>query len=227
MHAARFAALLFAVAALPAVAQEDLALAGITAPQSGCALSKVENVSVQIFNYGPTLPAGTSFNVSYTINAGVPVTEPVTLASNLTSNSTLSYTFVTQADLFMTGAYTFDATVSLAGDVSPANDSLTGYVVTNSATSVGGTVSGESGPTLAGSVFLSGRTGDVIQWQQSDDGGLRWRRLANTSATQNFDQLRQNTAFRALVRSGTCAPALSSAHVVLSNDPIFYSGFEP
>jgi hypothetical protein len=117
--------------------------------------------------------------------------------------------------------------VSLAGDVSPANNSFTGYMVTNSATSIGGSVSGMGGPTLAGSVSLSGHAGDVIEWQQSDDGGFRWRRLSNTTTTQAFDQLREHTQFRALVRNGICAPALSSSHLVLSSDPIFYSGFEP
>ena len=116
-----------------AFAQTDLSVTSITAPVSGCALTSTENVTIRIFNFGATLPAGTSFNVSYDINAGVPVTELVTLASNLTSNSAFIYTFTTQADLSLVGSYTFDASVSIAGDVSPANDAFTGYVVINTA----------------------------------------------------------------------------------------------
>lgn len=47
------------------------------------------------YSYGAALPAGTLFNVAYIINAGAPVTELPTLASNLQSNSALDYTFTT------------------------------------------------------------------------------------------------------------------------------------
>ncbi|HEY4282810.1 MAG TPA: hypothetical protein VGM62_07050 [Chthoniobacterales bacterium] len=123
-------------------AQNDLSIVKITSPVSGCGLTATENVTVRVFNYGNTLPAGTSFNISYTINAGAPVTELITLASNLTSNSTLTYTFLTQANLSVPGTYTFDATVAIAGDVSPANDALTGYIVANSCNITLGTGAG-------------------------------------------------------------------------------------
>jgi len=226
-HIARFAALLFVFAALPAYAQNDLAVVDILAPNSGCGLSATENVSIRIFNYGSTLPAATTFNASYTINAGMHVIEMITLPNPLTSNSAFNYTFVTQANLSVPGSYTFDATVSLAGDVSPGNNSFNGYVVTSSAASVGGNVSGTGGPTLTGSMLLSGQAGNIVEWQQSDDGGSRWRRLSNTTTTQAFDQLREHTQFRALVLNGICPAALSSTHLVLSSDPIFYSDFEP
>lgn len=99
--------------------------------------------------------------------------------------------------------------------------------MTNWANSVGGTVSGPAGPTLSGTLTLSGHTGAVLEWQQSDDAGQRWRRLSKTATAQAFAMLREHTAFRALVRNGPCAPALSTAQLVLSSDPIFYSGFEP
>lgn len=209
-----------------AVAQ-DLATVAITMPQSGCALSANESVTIGLFNYGPTLPAGSVFNVAYTINAGAPVTENVVLGSNLLRNSRLAYTFTTQANLATPANYTFDATVNLTGDINPTNNTYSGYAVTNSANSVGGTVSGPAGPTLSGALTLSGHTGAVLEWQQSDDGGNRWRRLVKTSTTQTFATLREHTVFRALVRNGPCAPALSTSQLVLSSDPIFYSGFEP
>jgi len=226
MHIARIAASLLMFAALPAIAQNDLSVAGILAPRSGCALTASENVTVRIFNYGSTLPAGTSFNVAYSINAGTPLTEFVVLPSSLTSNTAFTYTFTTQADLSAPGVYSFDAAVSLAGDISPANDTLADYVVIDSAPSVGGDISGDGGPTLTGVLTLSAQVGSVLEWQQSEDG-LRWRALSNNATTQVFDQLREHTQFRALVANGACAPALSSAHLVLSSDPIFYSGFEP
>lgn len=212
--------------ATAANAQDDLSVAAIVQPASGCALSSSENVTVRVFNYGGALITGTSFNLSYTINAGAPVTELVTLATPLLTDSTYTYTFAAPADLSAPGTYAFDASVQLSGDINPANDALTGIEVDNSAPSVGGTVDGPAMPVLEGSVGLSGQTGDVIEWQQSIDG-LRWRRLANTTATQPFALLRENTAFRARVKSGDCAPALSGAFTVTSSDPIFHSGFEP
>src|SRR4051794_39763974 len=86
-------ALLLGAVAIPAAAQNDLSVTAIVVPQSGCALAPTENVSIRIFNYGSTLPAATSFNVSYTINVGAPVVELITLASPLSSNSAMTYTF--------------------------------------------------------------------------------------------------------------------------------------
>src|ERR1043166_1805444 len=84
---------------------QDISVIAITQPVSGCALTSTENVTIRIFNYGPTLTAGSSFGVSYTVNAGAPVPETVVLASNLLTNSTYTYTFTTQANLSVPGTY--------------------------------------------------------------------------------------------------------------------------
>lgn len=205
----------------------DLAVTAIVSPQSGCALGSAEGVSIRLFNYGSTLAAGTSFNVAYSVNAGAPVQEPVTLGASLPSHTALNYTFITPADLSIEGTYTLSATAALAGDVSPGNDTYGGYAVVNSAPSLGGSATGPTDPTLSGTVTLIGNIGSVREWQQSSDGGLRWRRLENATTQQAFADLRADTLFRALVQNGSCAPALSNAHLVPSSDPIFYSGFEP
>jgi len=207
-------ALLLAAVAMPAAAQSDVSVTAILGPQSGCALTATENVSLRIFNYGATLPAATTFNVSYTINAGAPAVEMITLASPLRSNSAMTYTFTTQANLSTPGSYTFDATVSLAGDVSPANDAFNGYAVTNSAPSVGGTAVASPPSASSGTLTLSGNTGNVVQWEESDDGGLRWFVVADESTTLDFADLRTATAFRARVHNGDCADALSSIATV-------------
>jgi hypothetical protein len=206
---------------------QDLAVVAMTAPVGGCALGNSEPVTIRLFNHGMNLPAGTAFNVAYTVNAGAPYTEMVVLGSTLLGHSTFTYTFTTPLDVSVPGTYTLDATVALAGDINPTNDSLAGYLVANSATSFGGVVHGPGAPVLSGTVSLSGHTGTIVEWQQSADGGRRWRRLANSNTLLAFDALRHDTAFRALVRNGSCAPALSDAFTVASSDPIFYSGFEP
>lgn len=216
--------LLLGCLALPAAAA-DLSLDAILSPVSGCALGSAM-VSVRLFNYGPTLPAGSLFNVSYAVNLGTPVTEGVVLGSPWLQNSAFSYSFTTPANLSLPGDYVFDANVNLPGDAGPSNNAVSGHAVRNDPATVGGTASGPSDAVMAGSVSLGGQIGSVREWQQSVDG-LRWRRLANVTAVQTFAVLREHTWFRAQVQSGRCAPALSSAVLVRSSDPIFFAGFEP
>jgi gliding motility-associated-like protein len=192
---------------------QDLAVTAITAPVSGCAMTSTENVTIRIFNFGANLPAGTNFNVSYTINAGPPVVEMVVLGAPLLNSSTLNYTFTTQANLSVPGVYIFDATVSIAGDINPTNDAFTGYSVTNTAPSVGGTVSGGTNVCISGNsgvLTLSGHTGSVIGWEYSTDGGFTWISISNTTTTQTYNNLTVPTQYRAQVQNGGCTPANSS-----------------
>jgi gliding motility-associated-like protein len=208
-----------------AVAQ-DLSVNNITAPVSACALSANENVTIKVFNFGPTLVAGSTFNVSYWINAGAPVTEMVTLAANFNTNSTLTYTFVTQANVSIPGSYTFDASASVAGDVNPSNDTFTGYVVVNTAPSVGGTISGGTNVCTgsnAGALTLSGHTGNVLNWEYSVDGGTTWISISNTTTTQSYNNLTVPTLYRAQVQSGSCTPAFSSV-ASMTIDPVSVGG---
>src|SRR5688572_1403404 len=169
--------------------QNDISVITILQPVSGCALSSTENVTIRIFNFGNTLPAGTAFNLSYTVNAGSPVTEMVVLGSSLLSNSNFNYTFTTQVNLSVPGTYTFDATCSLPGDVNPTNNAFTGYQVTNTASSVGGTIAGGTNVCIAGNsgvLTLTGYTGNVNHWLTSSDGGSTWTTLFNNTNTQSY-----------------------------------------
>jgi gliding motility-associated-like protein len=209
-----------------AFAQNDLSVTAITQPVSGCALTSTENVTIRIFNFGNSLPAATSFTVSYTINSGVPVTEMVTLGSNLLSNSTFNYTFVTKANLATPGSYSFDATVSLAGDINPTNDAFLGYLVTNTAPSVGGTVSGGTNVCITGNsgvLTLSGHTGSVQRWEYSTDGGVTWINISNNTTTQAYTNLTIPTQYRAVVQNGGCTAATSSV-ASMTIDPASVGG---
>ncbi len=187
--------------------------AAITQPASGCGLGATENVTIRLFNFGNTLPASTWFNVSYTINSGIPRTELVTLGSALLSNSTLTYTFTTQANLTTPGSYTFDATVSLAGDVNPTNDAFSSYVVESVAASNAGTLSGPTSGS-AGVLTVTGNTGAIVQWEESPDT-QRWFKLANTTASQSFSGLTTTTHFRARVANGACGNPVSNVVTVV------------
>ncbi len=205
---------------------QDLAVTAITAPVSGCAMTATENVTIRIFNFGANLPAGTAFNVSYTINAGAPVTEMVVLGSTLLTNSTMNYTFTTQANLSTPGVYTFDATVAIPGDINPTNDAFIGYMVTNTAASVGGTIAGPSSVCISGNsgnLTLSGHTGSVIEWQRSTDGGSTWFSISNTTTTQSYLNLTVPTMFRTLVQNGSCA-STTSTPLSIAIDPATVAG---
>ncbi|MBI3509963.1 MAG: gliding motility-associated C-terminal domain-containing protein [Bacteroidetes bacterium] len=196
-----------------AYSQNDLSVTNITAPVSGCALSATENVTIKIFNFGNDLPAGTIFNVSYNINAGPPVTETITLAAILLQNSTYTYTFATQANLSVPGVYVFNASVALAGDINASNDAFNGYSVTNTAPSVGGTVSGGTNVCIsgnAGTLTLAGNTGSVLRWEYSTDGGATWINISNTTTSQSYLNLVVPTLYRAVVQNGACATANST-----------------
>ena len=143
---------------------QDVAVIATSAPVSGCNLSATENVVIRIFNYGPTDLSGMAIPVSYTINGGAAVNEVANFVSFL-PNSTATYIFATVADLSVAGTYTIDASTGLAGDVNPTNDAFTGYTATNTAPSVGGTVSGGTNVCVSGNsgnLTLTGHTGNVL-----------------------------------------------------------------
>lgn len=205
---------------------QDISVTAITQPVSGCSLTSTENVTIRMFNFGPTLVAGSTFNVSYTINAGAPVTELVTLGSNVLTNSTFSYTFTTQANLSVPGTYTIDATCALAGDINPSNDAFTGYSVTNTAASVGGTVNGGTNVCIgsnSGNLTLTGHTGNVLNWEYSTDGGGTWISISNTTTAQSYFNLTVPTRYRAKVQNGSCAVATSSV-AIMTIDPLSVGG---
>jgi hypothetical protein len=203
-------ALVFVLSGAAHANAQDLSVVAFAAPQAGCALGNSEIVTIRLFNYGSNLPAGSAFNVTYTINAGAPTTESVMLAATLLENSTFTYTFATPANLSTPGTYTLGATVWLPGDINPLNDAYPGWIVGNMAPSVGGAISAPGTPGSSGTLTLNSVVGDVLQWEESDDGGLRWYALANTTTTQAYADLRAPAQFRARVRNAPCAEALSN-----------------
>ena len=84
-------------------------------------------------------------------------------------------------------------------------------------TSVGGTISGEAtvcAETNSTLLTLSGHTGSVIRWQYSTDSGSTWNDIDNTSDTYTATDLTDTTQFRAVVQSGVCPEAFSSAATI-------------
>ncbi|MFN3916348.1 MAG: gliding motility-associated C-terminal domain-containing protein [Flavobacteriales bacterium] len=96
-------------------------------------------------------------------------------------------------------------------------------VMTIDPVTVGGSTSGSptsvcSG-TNSGNVTLSGHTGAVQHWEFSDNGGVTWNIIANTTNTQSFSNLTVTTRYRARVQSGACVGQYSSQTIITVSPP--------
>ena len=202
---------------------QDVSVIAITAPVSGCSLSATSSVTINVRNIGLTDLTGVPFDLSYTIDGGPPVTETVVAGfTPFASNTTVSYTFTTTANLSVPGVYTFTAYSTLATDINTTNDAFIGYVVTSTAPSVGGTVSGGTNVCTgsnAGVLTLAGHTGSVTNWEYSVDGGTTWISISNTTTTQSYFNLTVVTLYRAQVQNGTCAAATSTSASMTIDPP--------
>lgn len=211
-----FFTLLFACTSF--IQAQDLGIESIQAPVSACSLSSTENVTVVIKNYD-AIPYSGNVSVSYKINAGMPVTEIVTIAV-LASGNTMNYTFNPgTANLSLPGSYSFTSYTSLSGDINKTNDTLNGYVVTCYAPSAGGTVN--SSDTVCsgtnGTLTLTGQTGSVVQWEYTTSPFTTWTMIADTNPTLAYNNITATTHYRAIVQNGTCAQDTSSTAILTVN----------
>jgi hypothetical protein len=90
--------------------------------------------------------------------------------------------------------------------------------------SVGGTASAGS-PEICNegvsstTISLSGQTGMIVGWQYSVNGGSSWTAIASTANPLNTGPLTATTEFEAVVQSGVCSTAISSAATVTVDAP--------
>lgn len=218
------------LSSLTLVAQNDAALSppngNILSPVSGCGLTSTETVTVRIFNFGPGT-INTNFDVSFNIVGPVnsSATETV-VGPNIPQNTYMDYTFTATADLSVSGVYTMSATVTLAGDPVSGNNTYSGYAITNTPSSVGGTVNSSTNVCYnsnSGTLTLVGYTGNILNWEFSTDGGSTWINISNTSNTQSYLNITTTTQYRALVQNGSC-PAAAAVPAILTVDPTTVGG---
>lgn len=92
--------------------------------------------------------------------------------------------------------------------------------LTVSPTSVGGNVTTSAtvcSGTNSGVLTLSGHTGSVQKWQSSTNGGSNWNDISNTTTSHSYTNLSTTTMYRAVVASGGCASANSTAATITVN----------
>ncbi|MGD0260146.1 MAG: hypothetical protein ABSD29_10025 [Verrucomicrobiota bacterium] len=134
-----------------------------------------------------------------------------------TGQTSSTYTTPTLSDTSRSG-YKYRCQVTDAcGTVLTSDGNAT---LTVNATSVGGTAAPAASPVCTGSaptINLSGNTGNVTKWQSSPDQST-WTDIANTTTTlNNAPAITATTYYRAVVTSGVCSSANSSAATVTVN----------
>jgi hypothetical protein len=96
----------------------DAAIVSVLTPASVCLLTATEVISVRIKNAG--MDTLTTFDVSYSINGGVPFVE--TWNGVLPSGGSVDYVFTQTANMLALGTYTIFTEVDLVGDTLALND---------------------------------------------------------------------------------------------------------
>jgi hypothetical protein len=98
----------------------DLGVSSIISPLSGCDLTEMEEITVEVINKSST-PVS-AFSLAYSINGGAPIVEELTGENLITGNGTLTYSFNQKADLSSKESYQISAYLILTGDIDPSND---------------------------------------------------------------------------------------------------------
>ncbi len=161
--------------------------------------------------------AGGSATLSLFGNEGSVLDWQVDDDSGFSTPTTISQTSTTiNYILASTGTYYFRARIQNGSCGSPIfSPSATVTVVAGGAPQ-GGSVSSASfcGGTNSGTLTLTGQTGTIVKWQRSNDLGVVWSDISNTSTSYSFSGITQTTLFRAVLTNGSCGQVNSSPGTV-------------
>jgi len=212
----KWLAVLFFIFTARYAASQDIGILSSSSPNSGCELANNELVTVIIFNFGGSYSG--SFDVSYKINGNTPVTETITL-SPFPATSSFSYTFTTPADLSTANTYNFNFYTNLIGDINNSNDTLNNISIVSDTLSYGGILNTSQSLCISGnsgSLTLNSHIGNILFWESSTNGGSSWNNIANTTSSENYLNLTQETWYRAIVENGFCPQVEKTVKVTTS-----------
>lgn len=211
----------FFILTLSVNAQTNIAVSNFFAGSDGCGLSASRVVSVGVENVGTTDLSGVPFNLSYTINGGVPVTDFNITVPSLPPGQLYTHIFTVPANLSAPGTYNFVSYSSgLVGDNVQTNDTTYESVINTS--SVGGIVTSDDtvcAGTNSGTLNLTGNIGTVVRWERSNDM-VSWINIGNPNDSSiTYNNLNDTAYFRVIVKNGSC-PNDSSFFATISVTPI-------
>jgi PKD repeat protein len=135
--------------------------------------------------------------------------------------TTVTFANDTQGNTAVSGlqagrTYTFRWTISDGGCSTFSDD----VQITVNPLSVGGTSNGAvnvCAGTNGGNINLTGQVGNVIRWERSIDNGITWSTVTSTANPYVFVNLSLTTQYRAVVQSGSCTEATSTATTITVN----------
>jgi gliding motility-associated-like protein len=107
-----------------------------------------------------------------------------------------------------------------------ANQFSTNATVFVDPLSVGGIISSNATVCYganAGTLTLSGYTGNIIRWESSVNNWINVTSIPNTAPTLAYLNLTVSTKYRAVLKSGTCSSA-NSAEAIITVDPLSLGG---
>ncbi|GAB3501639.1 3-coathanger stack domain-containing protein [Emticicia fontis] len=132
------------------------------------------------------------------------------------------------------GTYTYYAEASCAGSGLSCQASIrvpaTLTIVPGCVTQAGSVGGGTNvcAVSNSGTLTLTGYTGTILRWESSVDNFSTITTINNTTATQNYSGLTQNTQFRAVVKNGSCTEANATpASITVTTVPAAASNTGP
>lgn len=196
---------------LPAMSQFDLTISPtIVSPVDGCQLSNSETVTVFVVNAGSSAyNPPNSYDISYSLDGGAPVTETVVLSFPFTASASFIYSFTVPADLSSCGVHTLDFTiVASVAESNTANNTLSVNVISDCPAVAGSIVGPDTvcSGLNSGNLTVVGYTGNVQNWVQSIDWGATWNWISNTTDTQPYTNISSHELWWVLMESpyGLC-----------------------
>jgi len=190
---------------------------------NGCAGSAV-TVTITV-EPAPTTPnAGPNesiCNASTYVLKGNPITVGTGKWTEVSGIGGTSFSDDTQNNATVSGlqpgkTYTFRWTATGAASCTPK---ISDVIITVNPISVGGTTAGATtvcAGNNAGTITLSGQVGSILNWESSTNG-TTWTAINNNTTSINFANLTTTTQYRAVVQSGSCAPAFSTITIITVN----------
>jgi hypothetical protein len=107
----------------------DLAIKRVISPLSFCTKPGLSSISVKLMNNGSdTIPTTEHPVMSYSLNGATPVTQNLTLSSNLLPGDSVTFTFTNAEDIHLPSTYNFLIKATASNDLRRANDSILNVV---------------------------------------------------------------------------------------------------
>ncbi len=92
-----------------------------------------------------------------------------------------------------------------------------------SATVIAGNLSADAlvcASTNSGTLFLSGYSGNIAQWEFSSDNSNTWNIISDTINTYSYKNLSSTTQFRVLLKNGKCGTKYSNIVTISTTNPV-------